>query len=408
VEKLRLPSKTLLYGYGQRPTKVFFLAKGQLRVEIAGKVFLKPSGSVGEWALFQMPSCETVTTETDVVLHMAEVRELFEHADASAILDMLKSLEERLKTADDALQERLEEHLRTQPRETRHQKSVEPQFRLISPIFEDYVRMKRLFLERNYDEALRLAQNYAREPLPEDLRSEFVVWQCICEAAKDPDRLEHLSKRLKARIDPEIKLTSRRYFDFLAHGGLLDPVLEVFVKAGYHLPADTLVIEEGEEADVLFIILRGYLRTFRRCEDGIELFLSFIRQGELFGEAAITGHKRMASVCSITPADVIVLKPEKLGREIEDHPAFGFSILKGELQRIQNVVQLVEIFSKDSPIKRAEAFIRLFPDVLESAQLNVANLAEILFSEKVALITTLRSSGFVVGSDGTIKAPRGG
>ncbi|MCD6253837.1 MAG: Crp/Fnr family transcriptional regulator [Thermotogae bacterium] len=408
MKEIHLSSRTLLYGYGQRLTKVFFLAKGQLRVEIAGKVFHKSSGSVGEWALFQMSSCEIVTAETDVVLHMVEVRELFEHADALTILDMLKSLEERLKTADGALQEILEDLLHTQPREACHQTSVEPRFRLVSPIFEDYVRMKRLFFEKNYDEALELAQNYARESLPEDLKSEFVVWRFICEAAKDPDRLERLSKRLKAQIDPGIELTSRRYFDFLAHGGELDPVLEVFVKAGYHLPAGTLVIKEGEEANMLFITLRGYLKTFRRCEDEVEFFLSFIRPGELFGEAAITGHKRAASVCSITPVDVIALKPERLDKEIEDYPTFGFSILEGELRRIQNTVQLVKIFSNDNPIKRAEAFIRLFSDVLEKAQLNVSNLAEILFSEKVGLINTLRSLGFGVGSDGTIKASRNG
>ncbi|HCZ05941.1 MAG: hypothetical protein PWP37_1341 [Thermotogota bacterium] len=404
MKKIRFPSGSFIYNQGDIPGGVYFLESGKLGVKLGEKILHKCSGSVGEWSLFNIPSSETVVAEEESLFTFIEVDEFLEKVKPSVVVDIIESLQERLQTADEALKKIMAEFSGSW-REDKKRKRREASFSLKSPVFSDYARMKHFLFEGNYDEALEIASRYVQKDLPEDLRSEFMIWQCICEASKAPKRTKHLLMRMKASLPLSMQLTSRRYFEFLTYGGTLDPVLKVYAKTGFHFPVGTLVVEEGEESYQLFVVLQGYLEVFKRSEEeeGSEIFLSFLRPGEFFGEAAITGHKRLASVRTITPVDLIALDSQQFKKEISDHPSFGLSIAKGELLRIQNVVQLMEIFACEDRKKRIRAFLKIFPDVIENARFKVDELAEILHVELVTLITTLRSSGFLVGSDGTIK-----
>lgn len=404
LKRIRFPSGSFIYSQGDIPAGVYFLESGKLCVKLGEKTLHKYSGSVGEWSLFHIPSSETVVAEEESLLTFIEVEEFLEKVKPSVVVDIIESLQERLQAADEALKKIMTEFSGSW-RKDEKRKRKEASFSFSSPVFSDYARMKHFLFEGNYDEALEIASRYVQKDLPEDLRSEFMIWQCICEASKAPKRTNHLLMRMKASLSLSMQLTSRRYFEFLTYGGTLDPVLKVYAKTGFHFPAGTLVVEEGEESYQLFVVLQGYLEVFKRGEEeeGSEFFLSFLRPGEFFGEAAITGHKRLASVRTITPVDLIVLDSQQFKKEISDHPSFGLSIAKGELLRIQNVVQLMETFACEDRKKRIRAFLKIFPDVIENARFKVDELAEILHVELVTLINTLRSSGFLVGSDGTIK-----
>src|SRR5260221_10290531 len=60
-------------------------------------------------------------------------------------------------------------------------------------------------------------------------------------------------------------------------------------------PKNAVVINEGDQTDSLYILLSGRAKVFVSEEDGREVVLSTIREGDYFGELVLDGGPRSAS-----------------------------------------------------------------------------------------------------------------
>lgn len=74
------------------------------------------------------------------------------------------------------------------------------------------------------------------------------------------------------------------------------------------LPAGTLIIQQGDVSDAMYVLLEGRLKVFLGNEEGREVILNFLDPGEAFGELAlIDGEPRSASIMVIQPARMAML-----------------------------------------------------------------------------------------------------
>jgi len=67
------------------------------------------------------------------------------------------------------------------------------------------------------------------------------------------------------------------------------------------LPASSILFEQGEESDGLYIVASGIVRIYLTAEDGREATISLLEEGEMIGEIALLdGLPRSAGAAALT------------------------------------------------------------------------------------------------------------
>jgi CRP/FNR family cyclic AMP-dependent transcriptional regulator len=99
----------------------------------------------------------------------------------------------------------------------------------------------------------------------------------------------------------------------------------------------TLLIQEGDRGDTLYLILKGELRAFSAGEYGREIIYGDYGPGEYLGEMSLDGGLRSASVITLTASTCIVLTREVLLAHIAEEPEFAFELLAKVIRRARNV-----------------------------------------------------------------------
>ena len=92
-------------------------------------------------------------------------------------------------------------------------------------------------------------------------------------------------------------------------GGLDDAQLDRLVELGeiVDLATDEVLIQEGDIADALYVVLDGELEVTKRAGSS-QIPLAQVGPGSLQGEiAALEGGRRLASVRAMGPAEVLRL-----------------------------------------------------------------------------------------------------
>ena len=83
-----------------------------------------------------------------------------------------------------------------------------------------------------------------------------------------------------------------------------------------------LIVQQGEPADALYIILEGRVRVLKRAESGVEIVLQSLSAGEVFGESALfEGGVRNASIRCSMPTKLLRLSREKFDALAEKRPS---------------------------------------------------------------------------------------
>ncbi len=74
------------------------------------------------------------------------------------------------------------------------------------------------------------------------------------------------------------------------------------------IPKDTVIFNQGDDADTFCVVISGKVRVYLISEDGEETTLTTLGAGEGFGEMALlTGEPRSASVITVEPTSLLVL-----------------------------------------------------------------------------------------------------
>ncbi len=98
----------------------------------------------------------------------------------------------------------------------------------------------------------------------------------------------------------------------------------------------TLLIQEGDFGQTLYIILEGQVRAFATGDKGREITYGEYGAGEYMGELSLDGGPRSASVETLKASLCAVITRQTLQQFIADVPEFAFELLAKVIRRARH------------------------------------------------------------------------
>lgn len=141
---------------------------------------------------------------------------------------------------------------------------------------------------------------------------------------------------------------------------------------------DQMILMEESLGDSFFVISKGSVKITRLSEDGREVILAMLGEGEFFGEMSLLdGETRSANVVAIEGAEVMVLNRGEFLNMLEKYPRIAISLLEELARRLRKSDQQIESLSLSDAEKRiAITLIRLAEElgVIRHGDVTIRNL----------------------------------
>ena len=106
-------------------------------------------------------------------------------------------------------------------------------------------------------------------------------------------------------------------------------------------PAHAILINEGDSTDSLYIVLAGRVKAYASSQDGREVVLAEYGPGEYFGELALDGSQRSASIQAIEPCSCRVVQAQELQAFLAEYPAFGTHLTRKLMHMVRRLTRQV-------------------------------------------------------------------
>ena len=118
---------------------------------------------------------------------------------------------------------------------------------------------------------------------------------------------------------------------------LHDEVLRNIAASGVvrTFPRNTVLINEGDVGDSLFVILSGRVKVYSSNEAGREFVIDFHGAGEYVGEMTFDGEPRSASVMTVEPTMCAVVNRAQFRDFILAHPDFAMHLIDRLIHRLR-------------------------------------------------------------------------
>jgi CRP/FNR family cyclic AMP-dependent transcriptional regulator len=120
----------------------------------------------------------------------------------------------------------------------------------------------------------------------------------------------------------------------------LQRVLEVARERAY--PKNSVILFEDDPGDALYIVKEGQVKVVLIGEDGREVILSVLGEGDFFGEMAlIDDEPRSAHVIAMDDSALLVLRREDFQGLLIQTPAMALAMLRELTRRLRRVDEKV-------------------------------------------------------------------
>lgn len=99
---------------------------------------------------------------------------------------------------------------------------------------------------------------------------------------------------------------------------------------------ETIILEDDESVQALFLIASGEVKVFMTGVDKRETILTLLAKGDFFGEMSlIDGDPRSASVKAVTEADVLIIRREHFLQQVRAMPDLAMGLLMEMSKRMR-------------------------------------------------------------------------
>jgi len=98
-------------------------------------------------------------------------------------------------------------------------------------------------------------------------------------------------------------------------------------------PKNTIILNEGDQTDSLYIILSGRVKVFLANEEGKEIVLDTQGPGEYFGEMVLDEGPRSASVMTLDPCRFHLIPKNDVKALLQSHPDFAMHLVRKLIYR---------------------------------------------------------------------------
>jgi CRP/FNR family transcriptional regulator, cyclic AMP receptor protein len=100
-------------------------------------------------------------------------------------------------------------------------------------------------------------------------------------------------------------------------------------------PRNTVLINEGDVGDALYVLLSGRVKIYSSNEAGREFVIDFQGPGEYVGEMSLDGAPRSASVMTVEPTTCAVVNRAQFRDFILAHPDFAMHLIERLIHRVR-------------------------------------------------------------------------
>lgn len=101
-------------------------------------------------------------------------------------------------------------------------------------------------------------------------------------------------------------------------------------------PRDGTILQRDDAGDALYIIVEGRVKVVLYGENGREIILSTLGDGDFFGEMSlIDGSPRSASVVALEAAKLLVLERSEFIQQVIQNPKIGLKVMEEMSRRLR-------------------------------------------------------------------------
>jgi CRP/FNR family cyclic AMP-dependent transcriptional regulator len=141
---------------------------------------------------------------------------------------------------------------------------------------------------------------------------------------------------------------------------------------------DNMILIEEEVGSTMFIILDGRVKISRLSDEGREVILSILSEGDFFGEMSILdGQTRSANVVTLSDSEILIIRREDFLQMLHDYPQIAINLLKELAHRLRRSDSQIKSLSlQNATGKVASTLLRIADDSgkIRKGQVEIAKL----------------------------------
>lgn len=108
-------------------------------------------------------------------------------------------------------------------------------------------------------------------------------------------------------------------------------------------PANSILINEGDNTDSLYVVMEGEVKVYASDESGKEVILNMLGPGEYFGELALMDEEpRSASVKTMEPTRVMVISKPDFKLILANHPDMAYNLIQSLTRQVRYLTNNVK------------------------------------------------------------------
>ena len=133
-------------------------------------------------------------------------------------------------------------------------------------------------------------------------------------------------------------------------------------------PKKAILINEGEEGDSLFVLLKGSVKVFAMDQDGREITYGKIHAGDYFGEMSLDGGPRSASVMTLEPCTCALLVRAEVSEHLAADPGFAINLVVQVIRRARAATEVARNMALMDVYSRLVVTLEAQAEVLEDVE----------------------------------------
>ena len=146
-----------------------------------------------------------------------------------------------------------------------------------------------------------------------------------------------------------------------------------------------IILLEDEFGDTFFIISKGHIKVTRVSEDGREVILAILGEGDFFGEMSLLdGQTRSANAIANDKCEVMILKRHDFLNFLEKFPKISISLLIELANRIRKSDQQIENFALSDAEQRIGVTLLRLAEELGTIHKGVVSINKLPYQQDIA------------------------
>ncbi|MFZ6016174.1 MAG: Crp/Fnr family transcriptional regulator [Nitrospirota bacterium] len=121
-------------------------------------------------------------------------------------------------------------------------------------------------------------------------------------------------------------------------------------------PKDSVILHQNDKSFDLYVVISGRVRVSLISEDGKEIVLAVLKEGDFFGELSFFDENlRSATVTAITDSNLLILNRDDFLKILHENPAIAVNLLLvmgGRLRKANEKIETLAFFDVYGKVAR--------------------------------------------------------